>query len=197
MRLGIIGAGNIGQAVARHAVGAGHDVVIASRRGGDSLAAAAAAVGATPGTVAEAASAEVVLLAVPWAAVPEALDGLSWDGQVLVDATNAWISYTPLTAQDFGEGTSSEQVAELAPGARVVKAFNTLYARVVAADPRHAEGRQLIFYAGDDAAAKATFAEVVDGFGFATVDLGSLHDGGALFAAGGPLNGLHALKQDV
>ncbi|WP_028067550.1 NADPH-dependent F420 reductase [Solirubrobacter soli] len=198
MRFGILGAGNIGQAVARHAVAAGHDVTIASRRGGESLAAAAAEVGATPGTVAEAASAELVLLAVPWRAVPDALAGLSWDGQVLIDATNAFISFSPLQVEDFGDGTSSERVASLAPGAHVVKAFNTMFARVIAADPRHAEGRQVVFYAGDDAGAKERFAAVIDAFGFATIDVGSLHEGGAFMAAGGgPLSGLHVLKQDV
>jgi predicted dinucleotide-binding enzyme len=198
MRFGIIGAGNIGQAVARHAVAAGHDVIICSRRGGESLAAAAAEVGATPGSVAEAAEAEIVLLAVPWSAVPAALDGLTWNGQVLIDATNAFISFSPMEIEEFGDGSSSERVASLAPGAHVVKAFNTLYARMIAADPVHAEGRQLVFYAGDDAAAKARFAEVVEGFGFATRDVGTLHDGGRLIAVGGgPLAGFHALKQDV
>ena len=198
MRFGIIGAGNIGQAVARHAVAAGHEVIMTSRRGGESLAAAAAAVGATPGTVAEAAAGELVLLAVPWAAVPEALDGLSWDGQVLIDATNAFVSFSPMQVEDFGDGTSSERVASLAPGAHVVKAFNTLFARMIAADPVHAEGRQLVFYAGDDAGAKERFSAVVEAFGFAALDVGTLHDGGRLLSVGGgPLAGFHALKQEV
>ena len=198
MRFGIIGAGNIGQAVARHAVAAGHDVIISNRRGGESLAAAAASVGATPGSVAEAAAGVIVLLAVPWAAVPAALEGLTCNGQVLVDATNAFISFQPMEIEDFGDGSSSERVASLAPGAHVVKAFNTLYARMIAADPVHAEGRQLVFYAGDDAGAKARFAEVIEGFGFATLDVGSLREGGRLIAVGGgPLAGFHALKQDV
>src|SRR4051794_35909299 len=133
MRFGIIGAGNIGQAVARHAVAAGHEVIISNRRGGEPLAAAADAVGATPGSVTEAAAGELVLLAVPWTAVPAALDGLTWGGQVLIDATNAFISFSPMQVEDFGDGSSSERVASLAPGAHVVKAFNTLYARMIAA----------------------------------------------------------------
>src|SRR4051794_6750330 len=198
MRFGIIGAGNIGQAVARHAVAAGHEVIISNRRGGEPLAAAADAVGAAAGSVTEAAAGELVLLAVPWTAVPAALDGLIWDGQVLIDATNAFISFSPMQVEDFGDGSSSERVASLAPGAHVVKAFNTLYARMIAADPVHAEGRQLVFFAGDDAGAKARFAAVVEAFGFATLDVGSLHDGGRLIAVGGgPLAGFHALKQDV
>src|SRR3954452_7791000 len=198
MRFGIIGAGNIGQAVARHAVAAGHEVIISNRRGGEPLAAAADAVGAAAGSVTEAAAGELVLLAVPWTAVPAALDGLIWDGQVLIDATNAFISFSPMQVEDFGDGSSSERVASLAPGAHVVKAFNTLYARMIAADPVHAEGRQLVFFAGDDAGAKARFAAVVEAFGYATLDAGSLHDGGRLIpVGGGPLAGFHALKQDV
>ena len=195
MRIGVIGAGNIGQAVAGHAVAAGHEVIISSRRGGESLAQAASAVGATRGTVAEAASREIVLLAVPWAAGPEALAGLTWDGQVLVDATNAFISFSPMQVEDFGDGTSSERVASLAPGAHVVKAFNTLFARFIAAETRREAGRSLLFYAGDDTGAKERFAAFADGLGFAPVDLGGLHSGGGFMAAGGgPLSGLHALK---
>jgi 8-hydroxy-5-deazaflavin:NADPH oxidoreductase len=78
----------------------------------------------------------------------------------------------------------------------VVKAFNTLFARVLAADPRHDAGRQVVFYAGDDADAKTRFRELAEAFGFATVDLGSLHEGGRLMQPGAPLSGLHVLKQD-
>jgi len=91
----------------------------------------------------------------------------------------------------------SEFVAEHAPGASVVKGFNTLYAKYIAADPRHTEGRQLLFYAGDDVAAKAAFHAVADGLGFAPVDAGALREGGRLMqVGGGPLSAVHALKQD-
>src|SRR4029078_9399830 len=175
MRFGVIGAGNIGQAVAGHAVAAGHEVIISSRRGGESLAAAAVAVGATPATVAEAASGEIVLLAVPWTAVPEALAGLTWDGQVLIDATNAFISFSPMQVEDLGDGTSSERGASLAPGAHVVKAFNTLFARFIAAETRREAGRSLLFYAGDDAGAKERFAAFADGLAVAPVDASAPH----------------------
>jgi predicted dinucleotide-binding enzyme len=199
MRFGTIGAGNIAQAVARHAVAAGHDVVISNSRGPETLADLAAELGATAGTVEEAASAEIVLLASPWSAVDAILEGLpDWDGRILVDATNAFISFSPMQVADFGDSTSSEHVASLAPGAHVIKAFNTLFARFIAADPRHDAGRQLLFYAGDDADAKARFGAFVDAFGFAPVDVGPLHDGGKLMqAGGGPLSGLHALKQET
>jgi len=173
MRFGVIGAGNIGQAVAGHAVAAGHEVIISSRRGGESLAAAAAAVGATPGTVAQAASGEIVLLAVPWTAVPEALAGLTWDGQVLIDATNAFISFSPMQVEDLGDGTSSERVASLAPGAHVVKAFNTLFASVQADPARHGVTVDGL-YATDDPVAAETVAEVIESIGLRPVNAGGL-----------------------
>jgi predicted dinucleotide-binding enzyme len=199
MRFGTIGAGNIAQAVARHAVAAGHDVVISNSRGPETLADVAAALGATAGSIEEAASADIVVLAAPWSAVEAALGGLpAWDGRILVDATNAFISFSPMQVADFGDGTSSEHVASLAPGAHVIKAFNTLFARFIAADPRHEAGRQLLFFAGDDAEAKARFSAFADAFGFAPVDVGSLHGGGKFMqAGGGPLSGLHALKQQT
>ena len=80
---------------------------------------------------------------------------------MLVDATNAFISFSPMQVEDFGDGTSSERVASLAPGAHVVKAFNTLFARFIAAEPRREAGRSLLFYAGDDAGAKERFAAFV------------------------------------
>jgi 8-hydroxy-5-deazaflavin:NADPH oxidoreductase len=140
----------------------------------------------------------VVLLAIPWTKVPAALEGLpDWGGTVLIDATNQFVSVTPtVVIDDLGDETGSERVASLAPGARVVKAFNTLFARVLAADPRHDAGRQVVFYAGDDADAKTRFRELAEAFGFATVDLGSLHEGGRLMQPGAPLSGLHVLKQD-
>ncbi|MER7186260.1 hypothetical protein ABT404_43540 [Streptomyces hyaluromycini] len=66
-----------------------------------------------------------------------------------------------------------------------------------AADPRHAEGRQVAFYAGDDAGAKAAVADVLSSFGFAALDLGGLRDGGRLMQLDGPLSGRHLLLQDV
>jgi predicted dinucleotide-binding enzyme len=166
---------------------------MSNSRGGDSLAAVASHLGATPGTVAEAASADIVLLAVPWMAVPAALDGLEWDGQILIDATNAFVSFEPMELADLGEETSSEFVDALAPGAHTIKAFNTLFARFIAAEAQ----RGIVFFAGDDADAKARFGSFADGLGFAPVDIGDLHSGGLLMAAGGgPLSGLHAVRRE-
>jgi 8-hydroxy-5-deazaflavin:NADPH oxidoreductase len=180
--IGIIGAGHIGQALARTALRAGRDVVIANSRGPQSLAPVVAALGAgvSAGTVGEAATAGIVAIAVPWASVPAAVAGLHWNGQVVMDATNAFNA-------DLGGRTSSEIVADLLPGARLVKAANTLGANVLAADPHEAGGRRVIFLSGDDAPAKAAVAGLFDAAGFFPIDLGGLVTGGRLQQVGGPL----------
>lgn len=202
LTLGTIGAGEVAQAVARHAVRAGHEVVLSNSRGPESLESLVAAIGpgASAGTVAQAAEADLVLLAVPWTTVPAALRGLPRrDGRIVIDATNqlAGTRQEPVV-DDLGDQTGSERVASLVPGARVIKAFNTLHGRYIAPDPRHDAGRQLLFYAGDDVAAKTLFHDVAHGFGFAPVDVGPLREGGRLMqVGGGPLSALHALRQDA
>ena len=130
-RVGIIGAGRLGQAMARTALRAGHSVVIANSRGPGSLTAVVSTLGAgaSAGTVAPASAAGVVVISVPWARVPEAVQGLEWNGQIVIDATN---DFDP---SDLDGRTSSELVANRVGGARVVKAANTLGAAVLGADP--------------------------------------------------------------
>jgi predicted dinucleotide-binding enzyme len=198
MNFGTIGAGTVAQAIAGHLVAAGHKVTLGNSRGPDTLLDVVTRLGplASAGTTGEAAAADMVFLTVRWPQVGAALAGLpEWDGRILVDTTNNLESMLP-TVADLGVETASEFVADRAPGARVVKAFNTLYAQYIAADPRHAEGRQLLFYAGDDEAAKAAFHTVADALGFAPADAGTLRDGGRLMQIGGPLSALHALRQD-
>jgi hypothetical protein len=205
MRFGTIGAGSIGQAIASHLIAVGHEVMLSNRRGPASLQTLAGRLGplASAGTVPEAAAADMVFLAVMWPDIREALDGLpAWGGRILVDTTNQF-DYVDGTLQpvdtmkSLGIATGSEVVASLAPGARVIKAFNTMYVAYIAPGPRQAAGRQVLFYAGDDPAAKADFAATFDGIGFAAVDVGSLRAGGPLMQApAGPLSALHVLKQD-
>jgi predicted dinucleotide-binding enzyme len=180
--IGIIGAGNIGQALARTALRAGREVVIANSRGPESLTPVVAALGAgvSAGTVGEAAAAGIVAIAVQWSNVPAAVSGLHWDGQIVIDATNAFNA-------DLGGRTSSEVVADLVPGARLVKAANTLGAKVLGADPHEAGGRRVIFLSGDDATAKAAVAALFDAAGFFAIDLGDLVTGGRMQQVGGPL----------
>jgi predicted dinucleotide-binding enzyme len=188
--IGIIGAGRIGQALARTALRAGRPAVISNSRGPESLAPLVDALGAgvSAGTVGEAAAADIVAIAVPWASVPEAVADLNWDRQAVMDATNA---FEPV---DLGGRTSSEIVAELVPGARLVKAANTLRADVLGADPHEAGGRRVIFLSGDDASAKAAVAALFDSAGFFAIDLGDLVTGGQMQQRGGPLVGHNLVR---
>jgi predicted dinucleotide-binding enzyme len=195
LSVGTIGAGNAAQAIAAHAVAAGYHVTLSNSRGPESLAGLVGRLGAgaSAGTVAEAAQADIVILAVGWDQVPKAVQDLpDWGGRVVIDATNQW--HGPGTEVDLGDQTGSERNAALMPGARVVKAFNTLYARITAQDPRRADGRLVVFLAGDDADAKGTVSAFADSLGFAPVDLGGLRAGRLMQVGGGPLSGLHVVK---
>ena len=188
--VGIIGAGRLGQAMARTALRAGRRVVIANSRGPGSLTSVVTSLGegVSPGTADDAAAAGIVVIAVPWDRVPEAVQGLAWSGQVVTDATNDW------AADDLQGRTSSELVADLIPGARVVKAGNTLGAEVLGSDPQEAGGRRVIFVSGDDADAKADVVAVFQDAGFATIDLGNLATGGAMQQIHHPLAGVNLIQ---
>jgi 8-hydroxy-5-deazaflavin:NADPH oxidoreductase len=199
MTVGILGAGGIGQAFAGHVAKAGLDVILSNRRGPESLAAVTKQLGprARAGTRDEAAQADVVFLAVAWPQVQDALSGLPpWNGRVLIDATNAvFMSSSGPRAVDLGGSTSSEVVASLAPGARVVKTANTLLRAVLAADPHQAGGRRVLFMSGDDASAKADVGALLKKVGFTTIDLGPLAVGGPLQQfPGGPLPTLNLIQ---
>jgi 8-hydroxy-5-deazaflavin:NADPH oxidoreductase len=188
--VGIIGAGRLGQAMARTARRAGREVVIANSRGPESLASVVSNLGegVSAGTVDEAASAAIVVIAVPWDRVPEAVQGLDWNGQIVIDATNDW------AADDLNGRTSSELVADLVAGARVVKAANTLGADVLSSDPHEAGGRRVIFVSGDDADAKAEVVALFQDAGFAAIDLGDLATGGAMQQIHHPLAGVNLIR---
>jgi predicted dinucleotide-binding enzyme len=188
--VGIIGAGRLGQAMARTALRARRRVVIANSRGPESLASVVSELGdgVAAGTVEQAAAVGIVVIAVPWDRVPEAVQGIDWDGQAVVDATNDW------AADDLNGRMSSEIVADLVAGARVVKAANTLGAEVLGSDPQEAGGRRVIFVSGDDADAKMDVVALFQDAGFATIDLGDLATGGAMQQIHHPLAGVNLIR---
>jgi 8-hydroxy-5-deazaflavin:NADPH oxidoreductase len=192
--VGTIGAGDVAQkTIARRAIDAGHHVILSNSRGPESLTdiVAQLGAGASAGTVAEAAEADIVILAVKWNQVPEAVQSVSdWNGRIVIDATNQW-DFARNAPLDLGDQTGTERNAALMPGARVVKAFNTLNARIVAQNP---SSRLVVFLAGDDADAKSTVSTFVDSLGFEPVDLGGFREGRPTQFATGPLNNLHLVK---
>lgn len=193
--VGIIGAGSAGQAFARVAQRASRKVVIANSHGPQSLAAVVDDLGAgvSAGTVGEAAASAMVVIAVPWASVPEAVANQAWEAKIVVDQTNPYI-FPEMKLADLGGRSSSEIVAELVEGARVVKAANTLGAGLLGSDPHEAGGRRVLFLSGDDGAAKAVVADLFEGAGFFPIDLGDLATGGPMQQAGGPLPGLNLVR---
>jgi len=163
MRIAIIGAGNVGGTLGRKWAAAGHEVVIGSRKpeqGAVSLAAAAA-------------QSEVVVLSTPWPAVDSAIAACgSLAGKILIDCTNPLLP--DLSGIELGTTTSgAEHVASLAPGAFVVKAFNSTGFNVMA-DPIFDGKPVTMFYCGDDPTAKAAVHELIADIGFDPIDAGPL-----------------------
>jgi predicted dinucleotide-binding enzyme len=143
MKIGVLGGGRVGGALANSWQQAGHDVAVSTRE-----------------TVAETVGdADVVLLAVPASAAPDVLAAAGpLDGKVLIDATN-----------NLSGGPDGATIAALAPGARAVKAFNTVFAQFFAEPPAT---RPTLVFAGDDAAAKEIVAGLIRDAGFEPVDSG-------------------------
>jgi predicted dinucleotide-binding enzyme len=186
--IGIIGAGRLGQALARTAQRAGRRAVLANSRGPDSLAPVVNELGGgiTAGTTHDAARCSLVALAVPWVNVRDTVADLPWSGQIVIDATNA-VLIPSLELVPLGGLTSSEIVSKLVPGARLVKAANTYAAEVLGADPRDFGGRRVLFLSGNHAEANGLVAAFFGAAGFFPIDIGDLVSGGALQQAGGPL----------
>jgi predicted dinucleotide-binding enzyme len=197
--IGIIGAGNIGHAIAAALARKGIAATLSNSRGPETLAEVVASLGPsiTAGTREEAASKDIVFVAVNWSKLPAAMAGLpGWNGRIVVDANNP-IEAPLFQPADLGSRTSSDVFAEMVPGARVVKAFNHLSAAVLAGDPASEGGRRVLFYSGDDAAAKAEIGALIDRLGFFGIDLGDLATGGRLVQfRGGPLPAHNLVKYD-
>lgn len=180
MRVGVIGAGNVGATVGRLWATAGHEPLFSFARTPGKLEALAASVGgrARAGTPADAAGfGNVVLLAAPWPVIDEALAAAgSLDGRVVIDATNPFLPGAVGLALEEDDSSAAEEIAARAAGALVVKAYNTLPAAILAAGPGATGGPPLaLFHCGDDEAAKQVVARLILDSGFAPVDTGPLY----------------------
>lgn len=199
MEIGTIGAGDFAQAFAKRALKAGHKVKLSNSRGSDSLREIVNRLG--PGAMAvtreEATACEIVLLAVPWDNVPETLANLpKWKNQILIDGTNPFHGKAGnFTLANVGNLSTSQLVAVLAPGARVVKALNNMIVPNLEADPVVNGARRVAFLSADDEGAKKQVQALLEGFGYSAIDLGNLRDGGLMQQAGGPLAGRNLLEQ--
>jgi 8-hydroxy-5-deazaflavin:NADPH oxidoreductase len=184
MSYAIIGAGNVGKALASAFARKGIEVAIASRRPADALASVAKAIGPTiiPKSLQDAVQAEIVLLAVPFGMQKDVAKAAeSWQGKIVIDVTNAY----GVSPAELGNLPSSVVISQAFPGARLVKAFNHLPAQTLAEDPNVKGGRRVLFLASDDDTAAGEVATLVEQLGFAPVGLGRLAEGGLLVQARG------------
>ncbi len=197
--IGIIGAGNIGRAFATLLARNSIRATLSNSRGPESLQEIVRDIGPSieAGTREEAASKDIVLVAVNWSKLPTALAGLpDFGGRIVIDANNP-IEAPLFKPAELNGRLSSEVFATLVPGARVVKAFNHLPPQLLSADPSGDGGRRVMFYSGDDAGAKAEVGALIERLGFFGIDLGNLAVGGRLAQfTGGPLPGLNLIKMD-
>lgn len=197
MSIGIIGAGQIGSALATALARNQIRATISNSRGPASLKSLVGVLDPyiEAGTIAEAASKDIVVVAVPWSKIPGALGQLpNWNDRIVVDANNP-IEAPLFKPADLHGKLSSEIFSELVPGARVVKAFNHLQPHLLSGDPRAEGGNRVLFYSGDDARAKLEVGRLIERIGFAGIDLGPISVGGKLVQfPGGPLPTLNLVK---
>ena len=199
MEIGTIGAGAFAQAFAKRALKAGHKVKLSNSGGSESLRKIVEQLG--PGAIAaskeEAVACAMVLLAVPWDNVAETLAKLpKWKNQILIDGPNPFHgkagNFKPV---DVGNLSTSQFVAALAPGARVVKALNTMTVPNLEVDPIVNGARRVAFISADDDSAKKQVGTLLAGLGYSVIDLGDLRDGGLIQQAGGSLAGRSLLEE--
>ena len=199
MEIGFIGAGNVTRTIGHHLIHAGHTVVVSNSRGPETLAefVAGLGTGARAGTKQRSAECDMVVLATRWVNVPEALAGIDWQGRILVDATNAHKDAEPDLSQAgvarsraaLKGRTSSEIVAEMASGARLVKSISNMPMSWIK-DFSPSKPRTVLFTSGDDMEAKQCVIELINSTGLVAIDLGSLRLGGAMHEIGAPLSGI-------
>ena len=191
--IGILGAGHIGKAVATQFLANGFQVLISNSKGPETLMTIVSELGtgAKAVTAADAASADIVVVAVPWVKVSDLTKLTDWKGKIVIDTSNRFEQGAGI--EDSGLA-SSEIVQNYLPGAKVVKAMNTLLAKVLAESPSVGNGKRVLFISGDDKNAKAIVSELISKIGFAPIDLGTLASGGKLQQFNWPLNNQNFIK---
>ncbi len=186
MNYSIIGSGHVGKALAQRFARSGVPVTIANTRGPESLAALALELGPAviAGSLQDALAADIIILAVPFAAHQEvARTSADWRGKIVIDAMN----FREPSLAPLGGLQSSDFVARSLPGAKVVKTFNQLPAALLASDPHGSGGRRVMFVAGNHDDANSEVASLVGSLGFAAITLGRIDEGGNLLRFRGPL----------
>ena len=184
MSYAIIGSGKVGQALATAFARKGLEVAIASKRSAEALAPIAKAIGPTisPKSLKDAVQADIVLLAVPFGTQKDIAKAAErWQGKIVIDVTNAY----GVAPEELGNLPSSVVISQAFPGAKLVKAFNSLPAEVLAEDPNVKGGRRVVLLSSDDEGAATRVATLVEQLGFAPVQLGKLAEGGLLIQARG------------
>jgi predicted dinucleotide-binding enzyme len=184
MKIGIIGAGHIGANAAKLFAGAGHEVAISNSRGPETLKDLAAELGENVRAVSAEEAArfgDVVFVSIPFGKYKD-LPAEALNGKLVIDSNNYYADRDGNYAElDEGTTTSSELLAGHLEGARIVKAFNTIWFEHLKSQGNTdlaPEDRRVIFIAGDDERAKETVAKLIDDIGFAAVDTGTLAEGG-------------------
>ena len=184
MKIGIIGSGKIGATAARLFVQAGNEVALSNSRNGEGLQELISQLHgkAKATTIEEAARfGDVVLVAIPFGKF-RTLPSDAFKGKIVIDAGNYYPNRDGKFSElDNNKTTSSELMSSHLKGARLVKAFNTIWFQHLAIQGNTKlplEDRRAIFIAGDDSQAKETVARLVEDIGFAAVDSGFLHEGG-------------------
>lgn len=203
MKIGIIGAGNIGGNLTRRLTALGHDVSVANSRGPESLKALAEETGATPVPAAEAArGAQVVVVTVPLKRVPDLPSGLldgAAEGAAVIDTGNYYPQQRDgRIAAIEDDGLTESRWTERHLGHPVIKAFNGTYAQDILERPRPSGDpeRMALPVAGDDTAAKQVVRDLINELGFDTVDAGGIDDSWRQ-QPGTPVYGLRAGTEAV
>lgn len=197
-KIGIIGSGNIGSGLATHLAKTTNEVLLANRKGPESLTDIVSSIGGSlkaSGLKETIEASDVLFFAVPWGQLKALGKQLEdYEGKIIIDTSNNIVSVSPFQLEDIGSISTGEYVAKLFPKHRVVKAFNTLAAATLKQPTKNELGRTVIVISGDDADAKKEVATITEAMGFAPVDTGTFAGGGKLQDIGGPFSGAELIK---